>query len=80
MKLFILVKPPKDDIFEILPFILGKAIILGVEKYLKNGKLILKSDEANTEMSLYQMVHFELNGFPMSHSYLTKNLKKYVPE
>ena len=53
MKLFILVKPPKDDIFEVLPFILGKAIILGVEKHLKNGKLILKNDEADSEMELF---------------------------
>lgn len=46
MKIFILTKPPKDDLLEVLPFLLGKAISLALIKHLKNGKLILKNSDA----------------------------------
>lgn len=45
MKLFLLTLPPKDDLFEVFPFILGKAIYITIEKHLKNGKLILNGDD-----------------------------------
>ena len=76
MKLFVLTQPPKDDLFEVFPFILGKAIFLTVERHLKNGKLILNSPDVELEM--FQIVHSELNGFTVSHSYLKKNLRKYL--
>ncbi|CDW80202.1 UNKNOWN [Stylonychia lemnae] len=76
MKLFILTQPPKDDLFEVFPFILGKAIYLTIEKHLKNGKLILNGDDI--EQDLFQQVHQEVNGFTMSKIYLTKNLRKYL--
>ena len=52
MKLFILTKPPKDDILEVLPFILGRSVIATIEKYIKYGKLILNGGD-NTEMELF---------------------------
>ena len=55
MKLFVLTQPPKDDLFEALPFILGKAIYLAIEKHLKNGKLILNGEDI--EQDLFQVVH-----------------------
>jgi hypothetical protein len=51
VKLFILAKSNKDELLEVLPLLLGKAISLIVEKHIKNGKLIMKSEE--TELELY---------------------------
>lgn len=76
MKLFVLTKPPKDDLLEILPFLLGKAVYLILEKHIKNGKLLMKSGD--TEMDLYSFVNRELNGFAMSHIFLVKNMRKYL--
>jgi hypothetical protein len=72
-------RPPKDDILEVVPFLLGKCVHLAIEKHLKNGKLIMSGGEVN-EHDLYSFVHSELNGFTMSHFFLTKNIKKHLIE
>ena len=78
MKLFIMTKPPKDDLLQILPFLLGRTVCLAIEKHIKNGKLILHS--GGTELELYSFVHQELNGFVMSRVYLLKNKNKYLQD
>lgn len=76
MKLFILTRPPKDDIFDILPFIMGYAIKITVEEKIKNGIHVMK--ETHNEEELFQIVYKELIGFELSTVYLNKNIKKYI--
>ena len=76
MKLFILTRPPKDDIFDVFPFIMGYAIRLTVEGKIKNGIHVMK--EAHNEEELYQIVYRELIGFELSSVYLNKHVAKYI--
>jgi hypothetical protein len=50
MKLFILTKPPKDDLFKLLPFLLGFGIRLVVETKIKNGVELMKIEENQEEL------------------------------
>ena len=78
MKLFVLTKPPKDEILEHLPYIIGKTVHLTIERHIKNGKLIINNGD--TENELYSFVVREINGFETSHVFLAKSKKKYLQD
>jgi len=55
MKLFILTRPPKDDVLDILPLIYGYAIKLAIIEKIKNGNHVMKEKESEEE--LYKTIY-----------------------
>jgi hypothetical protein len=67
LRLILLLNTPKEEVLEILPFVIGKAVLLAfADKFTESlASLTLDPDalkQANPETKVYQLVFNLLNG------------------
>ena len=74
-KLFILCRPPKEHLFEVLPFLFAIAIKEGLLELMPKAK---GSWDEECDVELHDFVQKELSGYSMSLLSLHKNIDKFV--
>ena len=62
---------------EVLPFVLGKAIIVGFENQIRFGREILSFNDPQMAQ-VFQFIYIELVGFKVDQIYILNWLKKYM--
>eukprot|EP00347_Sterkiella_histriomuscorum_P010156 403377389 len=74
------IRKPKEQIFEILPFFISKAILIAIEdKIIEKISLIMSNDSSEHHiMRICSFVFQQINGMKLSDSAITKLIRQFL--